>query len=302
MTSPPQKSFALNPAIVETLKHAALVCSSLSAGGLLDEETTTGVILGAFAATYPLLAKTDESPPMRWHRFNKAPATNKDSEAANGADFAVVVLGEDGSARLAIFQAKRSALSKTKSGWRLDVRHTVKDAYGKNSSQMVALEVLGIALMATNKSNKNDQSSYLPTCTDLSWIHYLLYGPGMPVCIALSSMVENLKAERSLSGSSNFFSFNPDESPSFGDILAEVALPSTPKWLTVETKSLFGGLPAWIKMMPVMVGGTDKAWTFFPKNRRAFLPTQDSWRKKEAPAPCNLKLVTGLKKPSPLAS
>lgn len=297
MESPETSLFSCSSSTVATLEHAAAICSSLSEGGLLDEETTTGTILGAFAASYPLMAIADGSPPMRWHRFTKAPAADKDSEAANGADFALAILGETGSARLAIFQAKRSAISQVQSGWRLDVRHVVKDVYKKDSAQMVALESLGLALMTINAADREERSGKKPTANDLSWIHYLLYGPGTPLCIPLSSMTANLPAEHALSGSSNFFSFKPDDLPTFGEILADVSTQPTQKWLTIKTEGLFGHLPTWINLVPLMVGGTEKAWTFLPKNRQSLLPKskEKSWRKEPIPNSAKSELVTGAK-------
>lgn len=297
MESAAKPLLSYSPSLVETLKHAAKICSSLSEGGLLDEETTTGTILGAFAASYPLISTAEDSPLMRWHRFTKAPATDKSSEAANGADFALAILGEDGSARLAIFQAKRSAISQVQSGWRLDVRHVVKDIYKKDSAQMVALESLGLALMANNAAGRKEQSGKQPTASELSWIHYLLYGPGTPLCIPLSSMTDNLPAERTLSGSSNFFSFKPDDLPTFVEILADVSTQSTQQWLTVETKALFGRLPTWIDIVPLVVGGTEKAWTFLPENRQSFLRTSEkkSWRKEPIPKSAKSEFLTGAK-------
>lgn len=225
--------------------------------------------------------------PLGWHRFNKSASSDPNSEAANGADFALTLLDEEGNAHVAVFQAKRSAVKKKDAGWSVDVRHNVKDASGKPSTQMVALETLGLVLLKLNSDAYNEElrrtgravrskvARY--SVADLGWIHYLLYGPGTPVCIPLKDMASALKTERARKGSSNYFYFSPEACPSIMDVLQEGASPKSDKWLSVRTEVFFTGLPACLSLMPVVAVGTSKAWEHVPENRRP--PPKKDWRK-----------------------
>lgn len=272
-------AFAAGDSLIATLRHAGLCCNRLSEAGLLDEETTTGAVLGALAGSYPLIAEERDSQPIRWHRFTKKPAQHGDSEAANGADFALAILGENGETRLALFQAKKSAIRETSTGWKVNLRHVVKSATGDEEAQMITLERLGLALtMLAKNPAKLSEPDGAPPEPRLSWVHYLLYGPGTPVCIPLSDMDGCLEAERLLIGSVNYFEFKPESQPSFIEVLAEVSALAPMSWLTIATPVLFGGLPAYLQVLPVLVGGTEKAWKHVPINRAPSRRKRANWK------------------------
>ena len=263
------KAFEPDQLLADTFRHMIAVCTYLSADGILDEETLTGTVLGALASAYPLILKEAGSPRSQteffWSRYNKARARDKHSEAANGADFTLVLLGDNGLAHLAVFQAKRSAVSFSNGVWTLDIRHESTNIHGNKCAQMVALAKLADLLLAQNNTpimlDPNDELGHI------GWIHYLAYGDGSPLCLPLSKMSHLLPHELSLVGSSNDFEFDPATSRTFFDVLEAGLHRKTTEWLTVRTKAVFELLPAWINVMPVIFASTRKGWTHVPRNR-----------------------------------
>lgn len=266
----PTKAFEPDQLLADTFRHAIAVCTHLSADGILDEETLTGTVLGALAAAYPLVLKEAGSPRPQteffWSRYTKARARNNHSEAANGADFTLVLLGDNGLSHLAVFQAKRSAVSFSNGTWTLDIRHKSTDSTGKKRAQMVALVELANLLLLQNRTpvtpNPKDELGHI------KWIHYLAYGNGSPVCIPLSEMSHLLPQERALAKKPRGFDFDPAKSRTFFQVLEAGLHPDSTEWLTVRTRSVFALLPIWISVMPIIVASTKKGWTHVPRNRR----------------------------------
>ncbi len=79
--------------------------------GIVEEETTTGALLGAMASHAPwahVLGECDSSLiPYSWTHFCKS-GSNPNSEAWVGADFALIVRVDHTNFRAAVFQAKRA--------------------------------------------------------------------------------------------------------------------------------------------------------------------------------------------------
>ncbi|MBZ2621903.1 hypothetical protein [Xanthomonas phaseoli] len=259
------QKFVADRDLLSVFRHTCDVCKNLLHKGLLDEETTTGAILGAMAASYPILATTKGQSKINWHRYNKSSARDPNSEARNGADFTLWLLGDEGNSRVAIFQAKKSAVRRTASGWRVDVRHESTDLSGNPCAQMVALAELADQLLRTNQTpaviNPKNELGHL------EWIHYLLYGPSEPLCIPLSRMSDLYPAEKNLQGSRNEFTFVPKDEKTFLKVLSSGINQNTKQWLTVKTKELFKMFPAWISISPIIVASTENGWDFVPANR-----------------------------------
>lgn len=272
---PPAGKFLADDLLKKSFKHACRICRNISADGILDEETITGALLGALASSFPLLSEEGSPKALSerffWFRYSKKSARHRDSEAANGADFALVLVDDVGLARVALFQAKRSKVKHVKGEWTIDIRHVSKSVSGKKVAQLVALEERANNLLVLNKTPATGLDE--GRLHHLSWIHYLAYGDGEPLCIPMTRMSNVYEMESALRGSVNRVAFLPKkESTLFGVLLSGLRR-RTDKWLTIRTKTFFDSLPQWLDMMPVVVASSSRGWKHVPENRRAMAKT-----------------------------
>jgi hypothetical protein len=264
-------AFRPHPLIENCLQQAVSVCKHLSKQKILNEETLTGALLGALTTTLAREAQSGSNPvQIRWIPFNKGRAANRDSEAANGADLALAILGEDGKARLAFFQAKRGKVTMKESedglvkSWSIDVRHDTPDTHAPMNTQMQTLVIRGWALLGLN--SPQSAPKIRREIEELTWIHYLAYGPGDPLCLPLSEMDEAYSRELRHDSYRNLVTFDPNgaSTRSFYDVLLAGLTEDCKEWLTVPEVAFFDSLPSWLDLAPVAILCSPQAWTRAP--------------------------------------
>lgn len=181
-----------------------------------DEELITSAFLGTLMANagwaLACLGKdTGSGIGLSWAQYKKtrpkAPAPGAvpgerriETEAQSGADFAVVLRPEPDLAWLALFQAKKANVD---TGG--DTHRDYIDVYRRppkpepvggvqkvwRDSQLVVLVQEGNRIQGTPADGRSGQLS----TSRLDWVHYLAYVHDAPVCVALSHLEENYKAE-----------------------------------------------------------------------------------------------------------
>ncbi|MEA9559566.1 hypothetical protein [Xanthomonas campestris] len=166
-------SFAFDLAIQGILENGL--------SGIVEEETTTGALLGAMASHAPwayVLGECDSSLiPYSWTHFSKS-GSNSNSEAWVGADFALIFRVDDTNFRAAVFQAKRA--KNLKGGFdTLQIAPAI-DSWPPEP-QILRLARFGskAKYMAGN------------TC---DWMHYLIYEENRVSCISIMDAERGLRA------------------------------------------------------------------------------------------------------------
>ena len=133
-----------------------------------DEETTTGALLGAIAASAPLCFEAyDQNPDFNWVRYPKS-GQGSTAEPSTGADFALMLRVNETTCRFAVFQAKRTNSSGT-----FSVHQISPERAGTSKPpepQFIRLTDYAKNLLTgiRNKKTKTNQ---------LTWVHYLSYEP-----------------------------------------------------------------------------------------------------------------------------
>jgi hypothetical protein len=272
--------------LAKALRKAAATCSRLSASMLLNEESLTGSLLGALTTTLPSVRLKDGTPAgysLFWIPYNTGNAENPWSEARIGADFSLLFIDQEGKGRFAMFQAKRSAVSYNvvSKKWFIDVRHIPGEETGSKRSQMLALVQTGEALVYANTLPGSLVEQQQSRVDNLSWIHYLAYGSGTPVCKSLSQMANAFRKGDPPVGEENLVEFHPpcDTSlprgqtqpmdPTLFQVLRSFRDPDSEHWITLETDAAFDQILFWIPLMAVGVVVDKEAWKLKPNFRNA---------------------------------
>ena len=160
----------------------------------VHEEPTTGFLLGAFASLAPICSlafeQTDQAG-CSWQYFPKS-GTGPHTEAATGADFALIVEIEDRPARLAIFQAKRVESDKKRSFDLHQVRsinETKNGEPGKDVQESSPTSIPQFLRLLTHAISTASAAGVTePSLKDIHWTHYLVYGKSWIRCVSLDKL------------------------------------------------------------------------------------------------------------------
>lgn len=208
----------------------------------LDEESITSFMFGAVAIIcHELIERygsgaVDRDQTCQLGPYKKSARSPKyDTEAASGADFALV-LGEDADwVRMAIFQAKKGTSVKVDSSdkvdsndWEIDVKRRSKKE--ERCAQVVALVKTGEHLAKGEEPGAETQAQTEARLKDLSsddraailaqfsWIYYLGYREALPVCLSLDKLpVDAFEHELHKMRGQKFVSLNGH--PAFFDVI-----------------------------------------------------------------------------------
>ncbi|QHB72507.1 hypothetical protein [Stenotrophomonas sp. 364] len=271
MTSPSLLNASL-AAAVDTLAGLCRVNTE-------NEETFTGVFMGAIAASSNLLSQSglynDEPNPIWWGSFSKNRGPDmKITEPGSGADFALCLLPREGYARLIIFQAKKSSIA-AGSGvkpteWYADLNRIPKDLEDgtQRDPQIFMLAETGRRIQALSegipyvrKQSKEVHKLLLAPGADvaavgelggLSWIHYLIYTLGEPVCVPLSKLGEVYKKELGRDRSKTKYSL-PGDTERALPLLRRGVQDDPSGWLLIDPDVAVAVLPLLAPLMHVVV-------------------------------------------------
>lgn len=162
-------------------------CLDVTLGGIVrgvDEEAMTGAFLGAMIAQAPWWGQLlSASPPgCTWYRYRKSGGA-ADSETKTGGDLALLIRMDDGTARLAIIQAKRPG---GETGRVLQV-HRVAPAIDDRprEPQFVRLRAYGQSIAGVHGKEN---------IAELSFVHYVLYFGEGPLAVSFDQLSEINKA------------------------------------------------------------------------------------------------------------
>ena len=150
----------------------------------VDEESMTGALMGAIAATVPWCAAAyadQSSPGCAWIRYRKSGAT--DSEPVTGADFALIIRLPGGTARGAVFQAKRIKSKNT-----MDIHHLSPELPKTPSRPKRKAEAQFLRIRDYAKDVLTACRRRTPKFSDLSWVHYLAYRSDRISCYSLDGL------------------------------------------------------------------------------------------------------------------
>ena len=183
-------------ALMAAFQMACLEVSSNGLAGQVDEETMTGALLGAITATVPWCAQAfgdDASPGCSWVRYRKN-GRQADTEAATGADFALVIRFPNGSARLAVFQAKRPR----NDGSTLSIHHLAPALVDRNKEpQFLRLKHYGTKVMnEVMRVDKTIATKRPASLSDLLWVHYIAYKSTSMPCYSVNQFIATDEAYR----------------------------------------------------------------------------------------------------------
>ncbi|EKT4070754.1 hypothetical protein QEG16_000771 [Stenotrophomonas maltophilia] len=144
-----------------------------------DEETTTGALLGAIAATAPWAFKAfDQEPDFNWIRYAKS-GNSRTTEPSSGADFALVLRVTKSLCRIALFQAKRANKDGSFSVHQIS---PAREAEGKiPEPQFLRLTDYAHGLLDAVKG-------LATTAKTLHWVHYLSYERAAIIATPLSDL------------------------------------------------------------------------------------------------------------------
>ncbi|WP_155761156.1 hypothetical protein [Stenotrophomonas maltophilia] len=144
-----------------------------------DEETTTGALLGAIAATAPWAFKAfDQSPDFNWVRYPKS-GSSQTAEPSSGADFALILRVTPDLCRVALFQAKRANRDGSFSVHQISPARKMENKIPE--PQFIRLEDYAHRLL--------DAVGDLPaTASTLHWVHYISYEREAIIATPLSEL------------------------------------------------------------------------------------------------------------------
>ncbi|NIJ78157.1 hypothetical protein FHT08_003277 [Xanthomonas campestris] len=265
---------------------------SMASMGLIDEEGLTASILGGVSTVAPLLEQlvlceaekvevqsdcisVDSSPPSignsgahssepvaSWGTYTKSGgAADPLSETSTGGDFALVIWDGAGSARLAIFQAKKGTVHKREDKWTLNIRRGPTKT-SKGFTQFVML--FANALKCSQARLKQDGfkiaesfkaialSELKKELKKISWVHYLAYMEGTFACVPLAACTAALADEVGVIGKSNTIEISI-KSPPFRLVIDAGFKGKSKMWLSISRKNLEALLPSLLHLMPVHV-------------------------------------------------
>lgn len=284
----PESAEVIGP-LAATFLHVTHEFERVCGARFYDEETLTAAMLGGFAATLPLIAQTlgsgseGEALDCSWGSYRKTRASDDKSEAASGADFAIILWESPEVFRLAIFQAKKGELfpqerrrsqiidDPPKEAWWFDIhrRPNRPDDLGKKwrDAQLIVLEKTGQRFMGAKRRYEETLGNVaLPEigsnkisnkkAPDLTWMHYLVYRDDRPVCVPVSEIdKEVFDQERGDSCKENYVEILPNDGDGFFDLLrGGVFNHAHAGWLTIGAKEALPLLPDLLDLMPVYAG------------------------------------------------
>ncbi len=166
----------------------------------VHEEPTTGFLLGAFASLAPVCSQAFEQSNdagCSWQYFPKS-GCGSHTEAATGADFALIIEFESGPARLAIFQAKRVESDKTQSFDLHQVREISRTKNDETATEPLELSPTSIPqflrLVAHAKKTASSVRGARRHLSNIHWTHYLVYAKERIRCVSLDNLVHVAKS------------------------------------------------------------------------------------------------------------
>lgn len=173
-------AFALDPAHLLSFGFHLAITSAIQNGmtGSIEEETTTGVLMGAMAANapwvYAIWGDDEIASPYAWAHYSKR-GSDQTSETWSGADFALVLRVSATEYRAAIFQAKRVQSSDSTSFKSVQISPEI----GSRRPEPQLLRLI-----------RHGQSfEYKP----LDWLHFLLYDKHRIVALALTDKASGMR-------------------------------------------------------------------------------------------------------------
>jgi hypothetical protein len=153
----------------------------LASGNFLgvDEETTTGGLIGAISATAPWCFEAHgDHPDFNWVKYKKS-GNSPLAEPSTGADFALVLRISQSICRIAIFQAK---LQEENGEFSIhQISPARKDGDRIPEPQFVRLKHYSRSLLKAAKQRSSATAS-------IEWAHYLLYNPDTIRALPLSRL------------------------------------------------------------------------------------------------------------------
>jgi hypothetical protein len=254
---------ATDPGPLEgTLRMTCKLVGESNIGAVVDEETMTGMLLGAFAANFPwsVAALGRIGVAASWARYRKG-GRRFDSESQTGGDFALVieipgdsVKEDDRLVRIAIFQAKKI------SGGAINLHHVIKPR-PSHPEDKIAYQ---LPVLATHAKTFVEGSGEKFDVAKVGWVHHLAYGEGNVHGIALRHLTSHLASYSPTSSPKSLplrVDINSNEWRALSDILVEgcalgESLDPFPKWLTLPRNVAARHLGDLLEVMDVAVGDT----------------------------------------------
>lgn len=264
------------------------VVDKLSVKGMtaaLYEETLTSFLFGGLVSSFPLIAEQYGHPESArtcsWKQFSKAKDSDPQSEAASGADFALVLWHSQDKARVAVFQAKRARYNKRKKRIEIDINQVPENA-GDRRTQFAMLVATGQQFEIYRAGGKCMPTTELVVELEdlwpvprahlvsgdllplrirrIHWIHYLAYYDRGPKCLAIKDVgLKAVDLEFQRIRHPNWVDLS--NSVGFVDLL-KAGIKDGAGWFTLNADQLKQLLPSLIHIAPVLVvdesgGGVD---------------------------------------------
>lgn len=282
---------AIGP-IEETFKRTLGALSNKLAAENLGEEGFTSCLIGGLTCMFSEVVKQvpcAKGPiTCSWGSYSKRGVEDPHSEAANGADFCLVVFDDRDNVRLAIFQAKRAekrairsspdgdhvtrqAAHETLMDQRVNIherppRPTNAPISTWRASQAIVLSRAATCI-AKSKDNpghacvKLDPNASCPCksnavvdCASLHWVHYLIYSDQTPTCVSFSRISpEKFKREALNATTSNVVRIKGSDQTTFLDVALSGLAGQEVHWLSIKFDELKGRLPTLLAVMQVYV-------------------------------------------------
>ncbi|WJI14652.1 hypothetical protein MWN52_13585 [Pseudoxanthomonas winnipegensis] len=243
-----------------------------------NEETLTGSLLGSLSTAHALITAlspvgSHSEPNIYWGSYDKYQgADRKKTEPGSGADFALLTLLDDNTARLAIFQAKRGEF--VSGSWRADLNRIPKDP--ERDPQIFVLAETAHRLFSVSRGKPVapraiEDATKLLELTDSGkiagrlrsafFVHYLIYQPSAPACITLPHLGSVYAQELDGRERVNAYAL-PGESRPFVDVMKSGVGDDTAGWLVMAPEAAIAELPNLLPLVPVIV--TDSRGQFGP--------------------------------------
>ncbi|MET4728561.1 hypothetical protein ABIE09_002371 [Lysobacter enzymogenes] len=180
-------------ALTVTFQLAILRILTLGVTKKIHEEPITGFLLGAFSALAPICSGAfEDNQQCSWQYFPKS-GSDQDTEAVSGADFALIIEGLNGTARLAIFQAKlpssptsfnvHQIRKKTDTSDTSKSNNTADRKKGSPTSTPQFARLLSYSKIIGYEALKKNFNT-----NEIHWAHYLIYMPDQLPCISISKL------------------------------------------------------------------------------------------------------------------
>ena len=271
--------------LVAAFEHVVGKLATKGLTAALYEETLTSFLFGGIASSFPLMAEKYGHPDgpraCSWKQFSKGSASKAGTEAASGADLALVLWHSADLVRVAVFQAKKAEFRASEDRDEIDINQ-VPDNPGERRTQFAMLVATGVQfadymfekkyalttdlvielenLWPEPRSALSSNDNLPWHVAAINWIHYLAYKDGGPRCLAIND-VELKAIEWEFRRSKGRNGVKLSKSIGLLDLL-NAGVRGGEGWLTLNAEQLKKLLPSLIHIAPTLVvdesgGGVD---------------------------------------------